>query len=83
MSRRAEKKIGFRSCKPAMQDAAGRASSRWMLDELCQDYEYERQSMRSNCWAAILPAPSGQTHVGREPQYGLIEPVVAAIWLAA
>ncbi len=42
-----------------------------MLDELCQDYEYERK-YAIKLLGSNLPAPSGQTHVGREPQYGLI-----------
>ena len=53
-----------------------------MLDELCQDYEYERK-YAIKLLGGHLPAPSGQARAGREPQYGLIEPVVAAIWLAA
>ncbi len=60
----------------------GREGKSRMLDELCQDYEYERK-YAIKLLGSNLPAPSGQTHVGREPQYGLIEPVVAAIWLAA
>jgi len=60
----------------------GREGKGRMLDELCQDYEYERK-YAIKLLGGNLPAPSGQARAGREPQYGLIEPVVAAIWLAA
>jgi hypothetical protein len=53
-----------------------------MLDELCQDYEYERK-YAIKLLGGSLPEPSGKVRAGREPQYGLIEPVVQAIWLAA
>src|SRR5215831_11073207 len=53
-----------------------------MLDELCQDYGYERKyaiKLLGNC----LPLLRGQKHPGPEPQYGLIEPIVRQIWLSA
>jgi hypothetical protein len=53
-----------------------------MLDELCQDYEYERK-YATKLLGGSLPEPSGKARPGREPQYGLIEPVVETIWLAA
>jgi hypothetical protein len=60
----------------------GREGKSRMLDELCQDYEYERK-YAIKLLGGRLPEPSGQARAGREPQYGLIEPVVEAIWLAA
>ena len=53
-----------------------------MLDELCQDYEYERK-YAIKLLGGRLPEHSGKARAGREPQYEIIEPVVEAIWLAA
>jgi hypothetical protein len=53
-----------------------------MLDELCEDYGYERKYAIKLLRDAV-PAPSGRKHPGPEPRYGLIEPVVRTIWLAA
>lgn len=53
-----------------------------MLDELCQDYEYERK-YAIKLLGDRLPEPSGKARPGREPRYELIEPVVETIWLAA
>src|SRR5271167_2797585 len=60
----------------------GREGKSRMLDELCQDYEYERK-YAIKLLGGNLPEPSGKARAGREPQYALIEPVVEAIWLAA
>ena len=53
-----------------------------MLDELCEDYGYERK-YASKLLGDAVPAPSGRTHPGPARQYERIEPVVRAIWLAA
>jgi hypothetical protein len=53
-----------------------------MLDELCQDYEYERK-YAIKLLGDSLPEPSGKARPGREPQYEKIKPVVETIWLAA
>ena len=53
-----------------------------MLDELCEDYDYERK-YAIKLLRDTVPAPSGRAHPGPEPRYGLIEPVVRVIWLAA
>ena len=53
-----------------------------MLDELCEDYGYERKYAIKLLGDAV-PAPSGRTHPGPAPLYERIEPVVRAIWLAA
>jgi hypothetical protein len=53
-----------------------------MLDELCEDYGYERKYAIKLLGDAV-PEPSGRIHPGPAPQYGRIEPVVRAIWLAA
>ena len=53
-----------------------------MLDELCEDYEYERKyAIKLLCGG--LPPPSGRVHPGPEPQYELIEPVVRQVWRTA
>jgi hypothetical protein len=53
-----------------------------MLDELCEDYEYERKyAIKLLCGG--LPPSSGRVHPGPEPQYELIEPVVRQVWLTA
>jgi len=53
-----------------------------MLDELCEDHQYERKYaiklLRDN-----LPAPSGRVRPGPEPRYEVIEPVVKQMWLTA
>jgi hypothetical protein len=53
-----------------------------MLDELCEDYGYERK-YAIKLLGDTVPAPSGRTHPGPARQYERIEPVVRAIWLAA
>ncbi len=53
-----------------------------MLDELCEDYRYERK-YASKLLSGTLPVPSGRPHPGPERQYDLIEPVVKAVWLTA
>ena len=53
-----------------------------MLDELCEDYEYEHKyAIKLLCGG--LPASSGRVHPGPEPQYELIEPVVRQVWRTA
>ena len=53
-----------------------------MLDELCEDYGYERK-YAIKLLRDTVPAPNGRPHPGPEPRYTLIEPVVRTIWLAA
>ena len=53
-----------------------------MLDELCEDYEYERKyAIKLLCGG--LPPSSGRVHPGPEPQYEMIEPVVRQVWRTA
>ena len=53
-----------------------------MLDEICEDYEYERKyAIKLLCGG--LPPSRGRVHPGPEPQYELIEPVVRQVWLTA
>ncbi len=59
-----------------------RAGKSGMLDELCEDYGYERK-YAIKLLSGHLPPPSGRVHPGPEPQYGLIEPVVRQVWLTA
>jgi hypothetical protein len=53
-----------------------------MLDELCQDYEYERK-YAVKLLSGSVPIASGRVHAGPEPQYTVIEPIVRQIWLTA
>jgi len=53
-----------------------------MLDELCEDYQYERK-YAIKLLGGSLPVASGKRPPGPEPQYGLIEPIARKIWLAA
>ncbi len=60
----------------------GREGKSRMLDELCEDYGYERK-YAIKLLGDHLPEPSGRKRPGPEPQYGAIEPVVRQLWLAA
>ena len=60
----------------------GREGKSQMLDELCEDYGYERK-YAIKLLGDTVPAPGGQVRSGPAPQYSLIEPVVRTIWLAA
>lgn len=53
-----------------------------MLDELCDDYGYERK-YAIKLLRDTLPEASGRERPGPEPQYGRIEPIVRQIWLSA
>lgn len=53
-----------------------------MLDELCEDYEYDRK-YAIKLLGGVLPQPSGRAHPGPRSQYEVIEPVVRQIWLSA
>jgi hypothetical protein len=53
-----------------------------MLDELCQDYEYERK-YAVKLLGGSVPVASGKVRAGPEPQYAVIEPVVRQIWLTS
>lgn len=53
-----------------------------MLDELCEDYGYERK-YAIKLLGNRLPKPSGRPKPGPCPEYTAIEPVIRAIWLAA
>ena len=53
-----------------------------MLDELCEDYKYERK-YGIKLLRGGLPAPTGRAHPGPERQYEIVEPVVRKIWLTA
>lgn len=54
-----------------------------MLDELCEDYGYERK-YAIKLLRDSLPAASGPGHPGpEERRYGLIEPIVREMWQAS
>ena len=60
----------------------GREGKIRMLDELCEDYKYERK-YAIKLLRGSLPAPTGRVHPGPERQYEVVEPVVRQIWLTA
>ena len=53
-----------------------------MLDELCEDYEYDRK-YAIKLLGGGLPIPSGRVRPGPEPRYEVIEPIVREMWLTA
>ena len=53
-----------------------------MLDELCEDYHYERK-YAIKLMGGGLPVPSGHARPGPERRYAVVEPVVRQIWLTA
>jgi len=66
----------------ARYQGRGREGRTRMLDELCEDYGYERKYAIKLLGHGV-PPPAGRGHPGPEPKYRLIEPVVRAVWLAA
>lgn len=74
-----------KECLPKWRARYGRRNREGksrMLDELCEDYGYERK-YAIKLLGGSLPPPSGRVHPGPERQYELIEPVVRQIWLTA
>jgi hypothetical protein len=53
-----------------------------MLDELCDDYEYERKYAIKLLSGGLAP-PAGKVHPGPERRYGEIQSVVQYIWRQA
>src|ERR1035441_9444500 len=53
-----------------------------MLDELCDDYKYERK-YAIKLLSGGVAAASGKVHPGPERRYGEIQSVVQHIWLTA
>jgi len=53
-----------------------------MLDELCEDYDYERK-YAIKLLRGGLPVPTGRARPGPERRYAVVEPVVRKIWLTA
>lgn len=53
-----------------------------MLDELCEDYDYERK-YAIKLLKGSLPVPSGEGPPGPQRQFGPIEEIVRTVWLAA
>jgi len=70
---------------PKLQERYGhrnRQGKSRMLDELCEDYEYERK-YAIKLLSGGLPVGPGRVHPGPERRYEMIEPVVKEIWLRA
>ena len=53
-----------------------------MLDELCEDYKYERKYAIKLLGGALAPCP-GRVRPGPERRYEIIEPVVQTYLAAA
>jgi hypothetical protein len=53
-----------------------------MLDELCEDFNYERK-YAIKLLGGTLPASPGRAHPGPERLYEVVEPVVKHIWLSS
>ena len=62
--------------------ARGREGKSRMLNELCEDYDYERKYAIKLLSGSLPPRPVG-VRAGPEPQYGVIVPVVRQIWQTA
>ena len=70
---------------PKLQERYGRRNREGksrMLDELCEDYQYERK-YAIKLLSGGVPVCLGGVHPGPERRYGMIEPVVKEIWLRA
>lgn len=66
----------------ARYEQRGRAGKSRLLDEVCEDYGYDRK-YAIKLLGQRLPAPSGRPRTGPVRQYDVIEPVVRTIWQAA
>jgi hypothetical protein len=53
-----------------------------MLDELCEDFNYERK-YAIKLLRGALPASPGRVHPGPERLYEIVEPIVKHIWLSS
>src|SRR5438045_4271207 len=60
----------------------GREGESRLLDELCEDYGYERK-YAIKMLGGMRPVARGRSHPGPERRYGAIEPIVRQMWLAA
>lgn len=71
--------LGKLQARYARRDREGKGV---MLDELCEDFGFERK-YAIRLLRGGVPAPSGRPRPGPERQYECIEPVIREIWLAA
>jgi hypothetical protein len=74
-----------RECLPKLQGRYARRNREGksrMLDELCEDYAYDRK-YAVKLLGGGLPQPTGRVHPGPPSQYAVIEPIVRQIWLSA
>jgi hypothetical protein len=67
--------------KPRYQKR-GREGKTLLLDELCEDYGYERK-YAIKLLGGKLPGSSGKARPGPEPRYAVVEPIIRSIWLSA
>jgi hypothetical protein len=90
MDKRHRQMVGMKMSKELKKDWLAKLVARYarrnregksrMLDELCEDYEYERK-YAIKLLGGGLPAGGGRVHPGPERLYEIIEPVVQDIWL--
>ena len=92
MDKRHRQMVGMNLSKELKKELLGKLLARYarrnregkslMLDELCDDYKYDRK-YAIKLLGGGLPPRCGRTHCGPERSYEVIEPVVQHIWLRA
>ena len=92
MGKRHQEMVGMNMSKELKKDWLPKLQQRYagrqregrsrMLDELCEDYEYERKYAIKLLGGNVRAGP-GRAPPGPERQYQGIEPVVRQIWLSA
>jgi hypothetical protein len=92
MDKRHRQMVGMNMSKELKQELLGKLLVRYasrsregksrLLDELCEDYKYDRK-YAIKLLGGGLPPRCGRTHSGPERRYEVIEPVVQHIWLRA
>ncbi len=90
MDKRHRQTVGMNMSKKLKKELLGKLLGRYarrnregkslMLDELCEDYKYERKYAIKLLGGGLLPQ-CGRAHPGPERLYEVIEPVVKYIWL--
>src|ERR1700692_2367858 len=92
MDKRHRQMVGMNMSKELKKEMLGKLLARYarrnregksrMLDELCDDYQYDRK-YAIKLLGGGLPPRCGRTHPGPERLYEVIVPVVQHIWLRA
>lgn len=92
MGKRHRKTVGMRMSKELKKEWLAKVKTRYqkrgregktlLLDELCEDYRYERK-YAIKLLGGKLPSSSGRGRPGPEPRYAVVEPIIRSIWLSA